>query len=94
MVNGGPVKEFSHSWNIPVQRYAYDVVQMDETGSTFQGDERSMESYYCYGKPILCPADGVVAKVVDTNKDSLVLGKGRYFLQGKAYCRESSGDQA
>nr|WP_321296064.1 M23 family metallopeptidase [uncultured Sphaerochaeta sp.] len=83
VVNGGPVKEFSHSWNIPVQRYAYDVVQMDETCATFQGDERSMESYYCYGKPILCPADGVVVKVVDTNNDSLILGKGRYFCRAK-----------
>lgn len=78
VVNGGFTQEYSHSWNIPVQRYAYDFLQLQE-GRSFIGNERMVESYYCYGKAILSPADGVVVKVNNRSNDSLILGKGRYF---------------
>lgn len=78
VVNGGFTQEYSHSWNIPVQRYAYDFLQM-ESGRSYSGNYREVDSYYCYDKAILSPADGVVVKVNNRSNDSLILGKGRYF---------------
>ncbi|NLE16323.1 MAG: M23 family metallopeptidase [Spirochaetales bacterium] len=80
VVNGGFTQAYSHSWNIPVQRYAYDFVQLHE-GRSYTGNERDVERYHCYGKAILSPADGVVMKVNNRSNDSLILGKGRYFNQ-------------
>ena len=77
-VNGGFTPEYSHSWNIPGQRYAYDFLLMKQ-GRSYFGDARKVESYYCYGKPILSPADGVVVTVRNRSLDSLILGKDRFF---------------
>lgn len=79
VVNGGFTKEFSHSWDIPTQRYAYDFVMLDESGSSYSGDLKKNESYYCYAKAILAPADGVVVKVVNNAEDTLIIGNGRFF---------------
>ena len=81
VVNGGFTREYSHSQNIPVQRYAYDFLQM-ESGRSCSGNEREVGSYYCYDCydwAILSPAGGVVVKVNNRSNDSLILGKGRYF---------------
>ena len=56
-------KRLSHSWEIPTQRYAYDFVILDENGKSFCGEETEPSSFYCYGKDILAPADGVVAEI-------------------------------
>ena len=63
VLNGGITERLSHSWDIPTQRYAYDFVILDEAGSTFHGEETEAKSFYCYGKNILAPADGVIAEV-------------------------------
>ena len=34
VVNGGVVKETSHSWDVWTQRYAYDFLVLDEAGSS------------------------------------------------------------
>jgi hypothetical protein len=77
VVNGGVLKETSHSWAIATQRYAYDFIMLDENGKSFSGDGVSVSDYYCYGKKILAPADGVVVEVKDRCKDSKIMGKGR-----------------
>jgi len=63
VINGGCEKEFSHSWSIPTQRYAYDFVIMDDDGKTYRGDSDKVTSYACYGKNVLAPADGVVIAI-------------------------------
>ncbi len=72
VVNGGVTQNASHSWEIPTQRYAYDFIILDETGKSFNGEETSPESFYCYGKDILAPADGVVIEVGKGNPDSKI----------------------
>ena len=79
VVNGGVDKRLSHSWGMGSQRYAYDFFVPDDEGKTFAGDNTSPQSYFCYGKDIIAPADGVVVKAYDKYKDSYVDGK-------KAYC--------
>jgi len=79
VINGGVDKNLSHSWSIYTQRYAYDFFILDDEGNTFDGDNKSLKSYFCYRKDIIAPADGVVVKAYDKHKDSYVDGK-------KAYC--------
>ena len=72
VVNGGVTEKLSHSWEIPTQRYAYDFVILDENGKSFCGKETDPLSFYCYGKDILAPADGVVAEIGTGNPDSQI----------------------
>ena len=77
--NGGMGKKLSHSWGIIAQRYAYDFTLMDDEGKSFAGDNKDVQSYLCYGKNIIAPADGTVVKVSNKHRDSRVSGK-------KVYC--------
>lgn len=82
-VNGCYSKEFSHSWDIPTQRYAYDFIILDGEGSSHAGDFRDSRSYYCYGRHILAPADGTVVKVVNNARDSLIFPHGRFWVRAR-----------
>ncbi len=77
VVNGSVEKEYSHSWDIPVQRYAYDFIVLDESGKSHAGDTKQAESYHCYGREILAPADGEVAELQGNYKESRISGDGR-----------------
>ena len=79
VVNGGYTKEFSHSWDIPTQRYAYDFIILDEEGKSFEYEFKQCENYYCYDKNILAPADGVVVEILNDAKNSLILRNGKFF---------------
>lgn len=72
--NGGITEETSHSWSIPTQRFAYDLVQVGHDGHSFQGDGRRLEDYFCFDKPILAPADGVVVDARDGIRDAPHVG--------------------
>ncbi|MBM7614338.1 M23 family metallopeptidase [Alkaliphilus hydrothermalis] len=82
VVNGCYTKEFSHSWNIPTQRYAYDFIILKD-GKSYENNPKSVEEYYCYNKSILAPADGVIVEVVNNAEDSLVFGNGRFYSRAK-----------
>ncbi len=70
VVNGGVSKKTSHSWDIPTQRYAYDFLILDEKGRSFCGEGIAATDFYCYGKAVLAPADGIVEEVCTENPDS------------------------
>jgi murein DD-endopeptidase MepM/ murein hydrolase activator NlpD len=66
VINGSPIKEYSHSWFPATQRYAYDFVITDEDGrSRLENTDTSIDNYYCYDQPVLAPADGIVVDVHD-----------------------------
>ena len=49
----------------PAQRFAYDFLVLED-GQSHAGDPQSLESYHCWGREILAPADGeVIATVTD-----------------------------
>lgn len=76
-VNGGVTKDSSHSWEVNSQRYAYDFIILDNEGKSYSGDAATLSSYYCYGKEILAPADGVVVEVRTDCRDSKIMGSGK-----------------
>lgn len=78
VANGSFEKELSHSWSIPTQRYAYDFLIIDDDGNTSKGDKTVLESYFCYGKNILAPADGVVIEIGSKFSDSKTFGDGTF----------------
>lgn len=83
VANGCFRKEYSHSWEIPTQRYAYDFIILDEYGKSYSGQFDKCSSYYCYDKDILSPADGTVVEVVNNARDSLMFPKDRFLSRAK-----------
>ena len=65
---GGATPEVNNHVVAPDQRWAYDLVVTKE-GKTFKGDGTACEDYYCYGAPVLAPADGTVRAVSDGDPD-------------------------
>jgi hypothetical protein len=57
--------------------YAFDLVIM-EGGKRYRGSGRRLEDYYCWGKPILAQADGIVIRAVDGNPDGMVGERGPF----------------
>ncbi len=75
VVNGGVLKEFSHSWGIYTQRYAYDFIVLDKHALSLNNVSTDVNSYYCYNKDILACADGEVVAAKGKYRDSYVNGK-------------------
>lgn len=72
--NGGVTRETSHSWGMPTQRFAYDLVKFRENGRSFNGNGRALTDYFCFDLPILAPADGVVVRAGDGIHDAPFVG--------------------
>ena len=70
-------KNTSHSWEILPQRYAYDFIIADEEGKSYSGVKEALHSYYCYGKDILAPADGIVVSIENNFPDCRIMSDGR-----------------
>lgn len=68
---GGDTKEQNHHHDAPSQRYAFDFVMRDEGGSTHRGEGKRNEDYYCFGRPLPAPADGVVTDVIRGVRDNV-----------------------
>lgn len=51
-------------------RYAYDFVVTDANGNTYRGEGNRLEDYLAFRKPVLSPAKGRVARVVDSLPDN------------------------
>lgn len=49
---------------------AVDFVLTDEKESTHDGEANSCSDYYCYNKPVIAPADGVVSELTDFVNDN------------------------
>ncbi len=75
--NGGVTKNISHSWDILPQRFAYDFIIVDEDGKSYDGDQKDLHSYYCYGKDILAPADGTVVSIKNSFPDCRIMDGGQ-----------------
>lgn len=61
MVNQGFDGELTHKDN---WRFAWDFIINDSNGKQFKNEGLELTDYYCYGKQILAPADGIVEEVI------------------------------
>lgn len=77
VANGGVTEAISHSWDVLPQRFAYDFFIVDQEGHTFQGDSKDLTSYYCYGKDVLAPADGVIVAIKQHFPDCRIMENGQ-----------------
>ncbi|HUE73011.1 MAG TPA: M23 family metallopeptidase [Pirellulaceae bacterium] len=66
---GGDRLRGNYHVSYPAQRWAYDLLVAKE-GKTYSGDGTKYEDYYCYGMPVLSPADGEVVAVLDGMRDT------------------------
>lgn len=53
-------------------RHALDFVVVDETNHTFKLPGTQVENFYCNNLPVLAPADGYVAEIVDGIDDNAI----------------------
>jgi len=53
-------------------RHAFDFEIVDQDNSTFLGSGDLPEDYYCFGKPVTAPGDGVVAEIENEVPDNII----------------------
>ncbi len=68
---GGDSPDVNYHVAYPDQRWAYDLV-VTRDGQTHRGDGTELTDYYCYGLPVLAPADGTIIHVFDGDPDMKV----------------------
>jgi hypothetical protein len=66
---GGDTPGVNYHVKAPDQRWAYDLL-VAKNGKTHAGDGTKFEDYYCYGLPVLAPAEGRVVSVLDGMADT------------------------
>jgi hypothetical protein len=66
---GGDTATMNYHVIAPDQRHAYDIV-MWKDGSTHTGDGKKNEDYFCWGQPIVAPADATVTEVENGAPDN------------------------
>ena len=53
-------------------RHAWDFVITDTEGKQFSGQGDYPADYYCFDKPVLAPADGIIEHIVDNVEDNKI----------------------
>lgn len=79
---GGDTVSQNYHQDAPNQRFAFDIVKVDESGKTHRGDGRKNEDYYAFGQEIIAPADGVVSYVVDGIHDNVPGEMNKMYVPG------------
>ncbi|WP_256762047.1 M23 family metallopeptidase [Cohnella sp. WQ 127256] len=70
---GGQDVLSNYHYEVPSQRYAYDVFQV-KAGFTYDGDATKNESYYAFGQEIVAPQSGTVVQAINDIKDNEPVG--------------------
>lgn len=68
---GGRTPEQNYHVVSRSQRFAYDMLVLRD-GKSHTGEGKALTDYHCFGLPILAPAAGRVAKVVDSLPDQAI----------------------
>ncbi len=71
---GGENVLANYHYEVEMQRYAYDLIQVKD-GYSYSGDKTKNESYYAFGQEIIAPRAGIVVRVVSNIKDNEPVGK-------------------
>jgi hypothetical protein len=65
---GGATEKINYHKMAPEQCWAYDLI-VAHNKKSYTGDSSKIENYYCYGLPIISPANGKVVNVVNNIPD-------------------------
>jgi hypothetical protein len=65
VVWGGDTLQQNYHRSTANQKFAFDIVAVDDSGKTHKGDGKANSDYYAYGRDILAPGDGTVVRVID-----------------------------
>lgn len=68
---GGITQKDSHSYDIPLQRYAYDF-EIRENDLPYHDDYLKIENYYSYQKKIYAPLDGYIVDICNEYPDTKI----------------------
>jgi murein DD-endopeptidase MepM/ murein hydrolase activator NlpD len=49
---------------------AIDAVIEDDSGKMYSPDPNTLENYFCYNKPVIAPADGIIVEIIDNVDDN------------------------
>lgn len=79
---GGETRELNHHHDVPAQRFAFDLLGVNEKGETHRGDGTRNEDYFCFGREVLAPADGIVVEAIDGVRDNTPPSMNPYCLVG------------
>ncbi len=82
VVWGGDTKKLNYHHDSQNQKYAFDVVIVDEKDKSCKGKGKENRDYYAFGKKILAPASGVVIEAVDGIKDNKLGSTNKNFNRG------------
>lgn len=66
---GGDNETLNYHVIAPDQRHAYDIV-MWKDGRTHRGDGKKLDDYYCWGRPLVAPADATVVAAENEAPDN------------------------
>lgn len=81
---GGETKELNSHYEVPNQRFAFDLVGVGEDGKTHRGQGQANEDHYAFGREVLAPADGVVTDVIEGVRDNVPGSLNPYSALGNA----------
>ncbi len=81
---GGDTEEQNYHVIHEGQAAAFDLVVVDEKGSSFKNDGKSNEDYYAFGKEIYSPVNGEIVQAVDGVKDNVPGVMNRRFVPGNS----------
>jgi hypothetical protein len=85
VVWGGDTEELNqHHHDIPSQRFAFDLLGVNEQGETCRGQAQVNEDYFAFGREILAPADGTVTDVITGVRDNVPGSMNPYSALGNA----------
>lgn len=90
---GGDAVSQNYHQDAPNQRFAFDIVKVDESGKTHKGDGRKNEDYYAFGQEIIAPADGVITYVVDGIHDNVPGEMNKMYIPGNLVIIKHAGGE-
>ncbi|MDB6038101.1 MAG: Peptidase, partial [Verrucomicrobiales bacterium] len=79
---GGDTIAINQHHDVPAQRFAFDLLGVDATGETHRGDGSRNEDYFCFGREVVAPADGIVVEAIDGVRDNTPGSMNPYCLVG------------
>jgi murein DD-endopeptidase MepM/ murein hydrolase activator NlpD len=81
---GGDTREVNYHHDTPNQRFALDLLGVDEHGRTRRGESNRNEDYFAFGREVVAPADGVIIEAIDGVRDNAPGSMNSYSAVGNA----------